>query len=71
MDAPLSQVRRKSVSAGREVPRSTNLLAGAESLKLWYILSIYDGSHSFKQALIIGKSLNPSKLPNLDHYELV
>ena len=46
---PLSQVRRKSVSPGREVPRSTNLLAGAESLKLWDTLSIYDGGHSNKQ----------------------
>ena len=42
---PLSQVRRKSVSPGREVPRSTNLLAGAESLKLWDTLSIYDCRH--------------------------
>ena len=46
---PLSQVRRKSVSPGREVPRSTNLLAGAESLILWDTHSIYDGGHSNKQ----------------------
>ena len=46
---PLSHVRRKSVSPAREVPRSTNLLAGAESLKLWDTLSIYDCGHSNKQ----------------------
>ena len=55
---PLSQVRRKSVSPGREVPRSTNLLAGAESLKLWDTLSIYDGGHSNKQTKGLIQSLS-------------